>query len=255
MTPPLALLTDFGLADPWVGVMKGVILSVAPGLSLVDLAHEVPPGDVLAGALHLDAAVDFFPPDTLFLAVVDPGVGTARRALAARVGSWRFVLPDNGLLTAVLERHPLHAAWSAEDPAFHLSSPGRTFEGRDVFAPVAAWWMAGTDPARFGPAVADPIRIPMPRARRVPGGWEGEVLLLDRFGNAVTDLPAPPGAVARAAGVAFPVASTYGAVPAGASLAVEGSTGRLELAVNGGSAATIHGLVRGTPVRLEVPGT
>ncbi len=254
MNPPVALLTDFGHADPWVGVMKGVILGIAPGTALVDLVHEVPPGDVLCGAFHLDACVEAFPAETLFLAVVDPGVGTARRALAARVGHWRFVLPDNGLLSAVLERHPLHGAWSAEDPAFHLPSPGRTFHGRDVFAPVAAQWVAGTDPSRFGPAVTDPVRIPIPRARPLPGGWEGEVILVDRFGNAITNLPPPlPGSVARAAGVAFPSAPTYGAVPVGGRLAVAGSTGRLELSVHGASAAALHGLVRGTTVRLEAP--
>jgi len=255
VTPPVAILTDFGLDDPWVGVMKGVMLGLAPTLPLVDLTHGVPPGDVLAGALLLDAAVDFFPPDTLFLAVVDPGVGTARRALAAVVGRWRFVLPDNGLLSAVLERHPLLAAWSASDPTFHLPSPGRTFHGRDVFAPLAAAWASGVDPDRFGPPVPDPVRIPIPRAHPVAGGWEGEVLLVDRFGNAITNLPAPQGSLAHAAGVAFPVAPTYGAVAPGAPLAVAGSTGRLELSLRGGSAAARHGLARGTPVRLEVPDT
>jgi len=254
MRPVVALLTDFGLHDHYVGVMKGVILGIAPRVTLVDLVHEVPPGDVLAGALHLDAAVDSFPTETLFLAVVDPGVGTARRALAARVGPWRFVLPDNGLLSAVLDRHPLRGAWSAEDPSFHLPSPGRTFHGRDVFAPLAAWWVDGTDPSRFGPPIRDPVRIPIPRARPVSDGWEGEVLLVDRFGNAVTNLPAPPpGSTAHALAGVFPAASTYGAVAPGEPLAVTGSTGRLELSVSGGSAARVYGLARGTTVRLEVP--
>ncbi|MGH7397764.1 MAG: SAM hydrolase/SAM-dependent halogenase family protein, partial [Candidatus Rokuibacteriota bacterium] len=154
----ITLTTDFGLRDPFVGIMKGVLLSICPSARLVDLTHEVPPHDILAGGLALEAATPFFPPGTVHLAVVDPGVGSARRAIAVRAGGYHLVGPDNGLFTFALEG----AGWTAVSvtaPEYRLAEVGRTFHGRDIFAPAAAYLAAGVPLERLGPPVSDPERL------------------------------------------------------------------------------------------------
>jgi S-adenosylmethionine hydrolase len=209
--------------------MKGVILGIAPGAALVDLSHGVPAQDVRAAALHLDAAWRYFPAGTVFLCVVDPGVGTARRPLVARCEGRLFVAPDNGLLGLLpgAEFRELTARWG-------LPSPSRTFHGRDLFAPAAARLASGATFEEVGPPVLDATRLELPS----PRGDDGEVVHVDHFGNLVTNLPGRDAGIVEVAGHDAPVAATYGAVPAGALVTVTGSTGRLEVSLRDGSAAT-----------------
>src|SRR5712691_6438607 len=187
--PLVTLTTDFGLRDPFVGIMKGVILSICPTARLVDLTHEVEPQDILGGCLTLEAAVPFFPAGTVHLVVVDPGVGSARRAIALRTGGGYLVGPDNGVLTPAFER----SGWTAvalTAPEYRLPSVSRTFHGRDVFAPAAAYLAAGIPLERLGSTLTDPVRLPLPGCRLEGDALVGEVLAADRFGNLITSIPA-----------------------------------------------------------------
>jgi len=271
----LTLLTDFGTEDEYVGVMKGVILSIAPDVRLVDLSHQVPPQDIRRAALLLMNAVPYFPPDTVHLAVVDPGVGTARRPVAIRTPAGTFVGPDNGLFSWVLARVPEWTAVEIREPAYRLPLVSSTFHGRDVFAPAAAHLAAGLPLEKLGPRVEDPVWLPPPRLKIGDFAAEGEVLYADRFGNLVTSIgylqrekdamvlaPAfgPRGDwrlfSARAAGVVVGdvklrgIRQTYGEAAVGELLALVGSSGFLEIAVRQGSAAAALGAVPGTPVTL-----
>ena len=200
----ITLTTDFGLRDPFVGIMKGVVLSICPSARLVDLTHEIPPQDVLAGGLALEAAAPFFPAGTVHLAVVDPGVGTTRRAIAIRAGGFYLVGPDNGLFTFALDGD----GWTAvalTAPEYRLANVSRTFHGRDVFAPAAAYLASGVPLERLGPTVSDPERLRRPACRLEDGELVGEVLDADRFGNLRTSIPAArlveiPGAGGSCAG-------------------------------------------------------
>ncbi|MBI3629781.1 MAG: SAM-dependent chlorinase/fluorinase [Candidatus Rokubacteria bacterium] len=249
----ITLATDFGLRDPWVGTMKGVILSVTRDVHLVDLTHEIAPHDVLEGALALETAVPFFPEGTIHLAVVDPGVGGARRALVVAWGECCFVGPDNGLFTPFL----LAPGWRAfELTAAEYRRPevSRTFHGRDVFAPAAAYLALGVFPERFGAEVTDPVVLPWPAPRAVPGGLAGEVVHVDRFGNLITSIPA--GDVEAAAAVVvggreLPLVGAYAEIGRGAAAGLVGSSRRLEIAVREGSAAAALGIGRGAPVEVR----
>lgn len=265
MPPIIALLTDFGTRDHYAGALKGAILTVAPGAQVVDVTHEVPPHDVEAGAFALGAACSAFPAGTVFVAVVDPGVGSSRRGLAVEAGPHRFVGPDNGLLTAPLEAHPGARVHALADRRFWRCLVSATFHARDVFGPVAAHLALGVPIDALGPAVADAHRLPLAPVRALAGGeWEGTVIHVDRFGNLTTSITtrilegivaAGGGDPARVAvlmgGIVAPLVTAYSDVPAGAPCALVGSSGRLELAVNGGSAAALPGAARGVPVRVR----
>jgi hypothetical protein len=255
----ITLTSDFGVRDPFVGIMKGVILGLCPDARLVDLTHEIPPQDVLAGALALEAAVPFFPPGTVHLAVVDPGVGSARRPLAVAARGHLFVGPDNGLLTPALAE-PGWRAVRLEAPEYRLAAVSRTFHGRDIFAPAAAHLALGVSLYRLGPEVEDPVRVAIPRARLAAGAIEGEVIAEDRFGNLITSVTADLLAELRT-GAALSVElgdrrlggllGSYAEAPEGAAGAIIGSTGRLEIFVRNGSAAAALGAGRGTRVRVR----
>ena len=255
----LTLLTDFGLEDGTVGVMHGRVHALAPDVAIVDLSHAVPPQDVRAGAYLLERwAVDFEPP-VVHVAVVDPGVGTTRRALAAQDerGAW-YVGPDNGLLGVVAEscRRCLEL-----DPA--RVAPGRTpsatFHGRDLFAPAGALLARGEDPSSLGADAAPPRRLPPSRGRDEDGLW-ADVVWSDHFGNALTELPAAwlEGLRSEDADLVIECGDlvlrglhrTYGEVEPGAALAYVGSGGTLELAVREGDLRAAHGIVPGTRVRV-----
>ncbi len=273
----ITLTTDFGTADGYVGVMKGVMLSIAPGVRLVDLSHEVPPQDVRRAAFVLYTAVPFFPPDTVHLAVVDPGVGTDRRAIAVQVPQGFLVGPDNGLFTYVLAEAEEWRAVELRDPAYRLPQVSGTFHGRDIFAPAAAHLARGVPMERLGPPVPDPVLLPLPRLEVREDRLEGEVLYIDRFGNVVTSIgrlrwagnglvldaafrrAAPPlrlaaaGAVVKVGGrTIHGVRRTYGEVAVGESLALVGSTGFLEIAVRQGDAARTLGVRPGDPITLHL---
>jgi hypothetical protein len=255
----ITLTSDFGVRDPFVGIMKGVLLSICPSARLVDLTHEIPPQDVLAGGLALEAAAPFFPAGTVHLAVVDPGVGTARRAIAVRAGGSYLVGPDNGLFTFALEGDGWTAV-SLTAPEYRLAEVSRTFHGRDVFAPAAAYLASGVPLERLGPAVSDPVRLRLPGCRLEGGELLGEVLDADRFGNLLTSIPAArlteiPGAgglVLELAGhrLVGPVGA-YAEGGEGEPAVIVGSTGRLEIFVKAGSAQDHLDARRGAVVRVR----
>lgn len=253
--PAIAFLTDFGTRDHYVGAMKGAALAICPGATLVDITHEIDPQDVLGGALELSAAVPYFPPGTIFVAVVDPGVGSRRRALAVQAGAFRFVAPDNGLLTLALGGASAQIV-SLENPRYARGEVSRTFEARDRFAPAAAWLATGVPLAELGPVVGDPVLIEVPAPLRNGAALSGIVLRADRFGNLITNIDrstlerfAAGAALHAAIGprVGVPLVATY-AESTGDVCALVGSSGWLEIAVRGGSAAALVGAARGTPV-------
>lgn len=248
------LTTDFGAGSGYPAQVKGVLLSALPGARIVDVSHEVPRHDVLAGALLLEACLPWFPAGAVHLAVVDPGVGTARRALCVRDAGGRTLLaPDNGLATPFLG--PGAAAFAIE-PGRAVPAPrSSTFHGRDLFAPAAVFLARGGDPAALGPAVADPVRLPWPRAERRGAEVAGETLAADPFGNLVTsilaaDLEGVEVAAAEVGGRPARWVRTFGEGGAGELLVLAGSGGRVEVAVREGSAAAALGRVRGVAVRL-----
>jgi S-adenosylmethionine hydrolase len=252
----VTLLSDFGLDDPYVAQMKGVVLAINPAARLVDLTHGIPPQDILRGALALEAAYRYFPAGTVHVAVVDPGVGGARRPLAVQAEGHFFVGPDNGLLGFLFGRRGARAV-TLRNPAFHRPVVSRTFHGRDVFAPVAAYLSLGVPLRRLGPVVRDPVRLTWPRPRRTRGGVVGRVLLADRFGNLLTnlreaDLPGPGQAcVVEVAGARIEgLADTYSGRPPGALGALVDSSGRVEIFVREGSAQERLGIGPGALVRI-----
>jgi S-adenosylmethionine hydrolase len=263
--PVIALLTDFGLQDAYVGAMKGAILSVCPEATLVDVLHDVPAHDVAAGALALDGAYRHFPGGTLFVAVVDPGVGSARRPVALAAGRWLFVGPDNGLFTFVLEAHPAARVHLLANPLLFREPLSPVFHGRDLFGPAAGRIARGLPLEEVGPAVPDPVRLVHPPKLRLAGGWEGTVLHVDRFGNLTTnlleaDLAALGGRDLEGLEVtleaeAVPLVRSYTDVAPGAACALVGSSGRLEIAVHRGRADSLPGAGRGARVCVRRPGS
>lgn len=260
--PLVALLTDFGLRDHYVAAMKAVMLTVAPDLAFVDITHEIAPQDVLSGALELAACYRDFPPGTVFLAVVDPGVGSARPAIAARAGDHAFVAPDNGLLAPVLARAARPTIVELAEPRYARPTISRTFEGRDRFAPAAAWLARGTDLRALGPVRDGFARLELPEPRAGARAVEGEVVKVDRFGNLISNVGA--GWLERLAGDARllsvragghdvgRVVGTYGDVGPGALCALVGSSGYLEVAANGDNAARRLAAGRGTPILVTL---
>jgi S-adenosylmethionine hydrolase len=249
----VTLLTDFGLDDTYVGQVKGAILSVAPDATLIDLTHAVPPHDVLAGAFLLWSAVEPFPAGTIHLAVVDPGVGSERRAIALRVARGDvFVGPDNGLLVPALERQGgIRAAVELTEPAYWRAHASSTFHGRDIFGPVAGRLASDLPLEYLGRAVDD---VQRPFVLPPPHGLSGEVVHVDTYGNLVTNLPAhvlPEQFHVRIGSHRIPRAAHYAAVEPATLLALVGSTGLLEISARNASAAAITGAGRGTSVTVE----
>jgi S-adenosyl-L-methionine hydrolase (adenosine-forming) len=258
----IALITDFGLRDHYVGAVKGVMLSICPGAVLVDITHDVPAHDVTAGALALAAAYRFFPAGTVFLAVVDPGVGSSRQGLVLEAEGFRFVAPDNGLLGLVMGERP--RAYAVTSAALFREPVSATFHARDVFGPVAAHLAAGGDLAAAGPPLEDPVRLSWPAVRAVgPHELEATVVHVDHFGNLITSLgreelerlvqSAGAGAdvVVALGDAVLPLVQTYADVPEGEACALVGSGGWLEVAVNQGPAARLLGAGRGTAVHVR----
>jgi S-adenosylmethionine hydrolase len=256
----VTLLTDFGQRDYYVGAVKGTLLRLAPRARLVDLSHEIAPGDVEGAADLLAGAAPAFPEGTVHLAVVDPGVGSARRMVILEAGGHRFVAPDNGLLSPFLDGGQ---AWVVTRTDLFLRGPGATFHGRDRFAPIAAALVRGDHPAALGEPLPDPVRLALPAPRREPaaGGvvLHGRVVRVDRFGNLVTDLPAAwldaPGrraVVAEVAGRrAARLVSHYAELALGEAGLLVGSLDTLELALRDASLAAAWGVERGAAVRVE----
>jgi S-adenosylmethionine hydrolase len=248
--PVITLLTDFGTSDSYVAEMKGVLLSGAPEAVLVDVTHEIPPGDIRAGQFLLARAWSRFPTGSVHLAVVDPGVGSSRRAIAARHAGHGFVGPDNGLLTPILSGATVVAL-----PIPAGAAP--TFHGRDVFAPAAAALASGTALDTLGQPIADPVRMPPPEPEMRDGALVGAVVYVDRFGTLVTNLPAdrlsPAARVEIEGRDAGPIRRTFAEANRGALVALIGSGGTVEVAVRDGSAARMLGAGAGSAVRARLP--
>jgi S-adenosyl-L-methionine hydrolase (adenosine-forming) len=256
--PLIALLTDFGLRDHYVGTMKGVALGICPEASLVDISHDIAPQDVLGAALELADSYRYFPSGTIFLVVVDPGVGSTRQAIAAEAGHYRFVAPDNGVLSVVLDEvAPQHVVELTESK-YARPTISKTFEGRDRFAPAAAWLASGVQLPALGRRISSFVRVSVPRPRATDAGVDGEVLRVDRFGNLITNIDlvtlgsvSGPIAVRIGSHVIPQIVPTYVGAKPGEVCALVGSSDRLEVAVCGGSAAETLGLGRGAVVQLR----
>ncbi|MCC6317843.1 MAG: SAM-dependent chlorinase/fluorinase [Gemmatimonadaceae bacterium] len=244
MRPLITLLTDFGTADGYVAEMKGVLLSLCPEGNLVDLSHEIPPHDVELARLGVARYWRRFPAGTVHVVVVDPGVGTARAALAVASEGRYLVGPDNGVLSPALLVGDQQVVALPVGP-----SASRTFHGRDVFAPAAAALATGASLTSLGAPHASPVVRRTPESvRRDDGAIIGEVIAIDRFGNAITNLVGVRHGVVAAAGRPVPVRATYGDVAPGPPVALMGSSGLLEVALRDGNAASMLGLARGATV-------
>jgi S-adenosylmethionine hydrolase len=261
----ITLLTDFGSQDEFVGVMKGVILARYPTVQLVDLCHQIAPHDVLQAAHMLAAAYRYFPDGTLHVAVVDPGVGGARRILYAEAARQQFLAPDNGLLDIVARRAPVQHLRAVTCADLFLTHVGHTFHGRDIFAPVAAHLAAGGDPVRVGPECRPTDMRGLTTAEpcmSAAGAIHGQVVHCDRFGNLVTDVDRAllqrmlgadlyqPLRIRLNREIELPLVPAFASVPTGAPLAVIGSRATLEIAVNQGRACDLLRAAVGTPLRI-----
>ena len=256
--PVIALLTDFGTRDHYAGTMKGVALGICPDITFVDISHDVPPHDVVAGALELAAAYKYFPAGTIFLVVVDPGVGSMRRGIAADTGDYKFVAPDNGVLTAVFDEHAPKRVVELTERRYARPTVSRTFEGRDRFAPAAAWLAKGIELVALGRPAGATHRLDLPHATLDGDRIAGQVQRVDRFGNLITNIDRKT--FDRLAGaqleiqiggrVVSKVVSAYTDASPGELCALFGSTDHLEIAANGASAASDLDLGRGAPVQV-----
>jgi hypothetical protein len=259
--PLIALLSDFGTRDHYAGVMKGVILGICPDATLVDLSHELPAHDVAFAALELAAVYKYYPAGTIFLVVVDPGVGTARRGLAVEAGEWRFVAPVNGVLTAVFQDTPPKRVVELTERRYARPTVSRTFEGRDRFAPAAAFLARGVQLPAFGRTVTDYQLLALPQPAWIDGALHGAVVRIDRFGNVVTNLDrrscervteAQHGVQLTVGGQSIArLVSTYSDIAPGEIGALFGSTDHLECAAHASSAADRLGVQVGDPVELR----
>lgn len=259
----LSITTDFGLTNGFVGVMKGVIYAIAPDAKIVDISHLISAQNVLEGAYAMWRAVPFFPPGSVHVGVVDPGVGTQRRPIGARLGEQYFIAPDNGLLTPLIldaERDGLGMEFvHLDNPKFWLPKVSTTFHGRDIFAPTGAHLAAGVPLGELGTPILDPVRLELPRPEKAGTGWLAHVTIIDIFGNLTTDLPAEALAGRRDVLIRIHgheitgIVSSYGHREAGDLVAVVDSEDYIEIAVVNGSAAKTLGARVGDLVEVVFP--
>lgn len=252
MAAPIFFLSDFGLEDAFVGVVEAVMLGIAPDSRVVQLAHGIPPQDLRRAAHQLYQAVPYLPDGAVVLAVVDPGVGSARRAVAAETERHRFVAPDNGLLDLVFAREAANRLHAIESLSHRLATTSRTFDGRDVFGPAAAHLARGVPLSALGPELSPDDRVRLGVDIR-HGASSGEVLTFDRYGNAVTNVD-PRGASWEAVhvdGFEIPRGDHFASVRPGEAVALVGSSGLVELAVRDGDARAALGLREGARLELR----
>lgn len=266
MKRPIVILTDFGTADPFVGIMKGVIRKISPQTPIIDLTQDIPPGDIRKGAVTLWQSVDYFPDTCIFLVIIDPGVGTKRRAIILQTDNQIFIAPDNGVLSFIYGDKS--KAWEISNPKYALSNPGMTFHGRDIFAPAAAHASLGVLASKFGDMIIDLKLLEFPRLERTQADkLAGQILHSDRFGNILTSL----GKFTRSNhnelnfkpwinqinpfkihpnslklelsnGTLLPCVNTFADIPSNKCGVILGSTGLLEIAANRQSAANLLNL-------------
>jgi S-adenosylmethionine hydrolase len=250
-------MTDFGLADPFVGIMHGVVLCRCREARVVDLCHGIEPQSVLEARFWLERSYEWFPPGTIHVAVVDPGVGTDRRALVVEASGHRFVAPDNGLLEGIVTGDDSARVFAVDPARLRLQVTSRTFHGRDVFAPTAAELASGRASAEdVGPVVASMATLDAPVARDVEGGVEGRVVTIDRFGNLITNVEAAQAARLEAPVVVvgnheLPLVGTYGEASPGSLLALVNSFGTVEIAERNGNAGKTLGIGRGATLLVR----
>jgi S-adenosylmethionine hydrolase len=256
----ITLTTDFGLADPYVGIMKGVILGIAPSARIVDLTHQIKAFEISEAGFVIWQSWRYFPRGTVHVVVVDPGVGTLRRPILAEAGGHYFLAPDNGVLSMIFEEAP-HKVRAITAERYFLKPLSKTFHGRDVFAPVAARLLRGVSPARLGKLIRDYARLefykPVRSGKRI---WTGAVMRVDRFGNMITNfrfsefptIATRPFLLRVGLETITRFASTFADCPPGELAVLEGSTGYLEIVMNQDSAARRLGCGPGSPVELTV---
>jgi len=274
MNLPIVIMTDFGITDPFVGIMKGVLSNIARENAVIDLTHEIPPGDIQRGAVTLWQSVSFFPRGSIFLAVVDPGVGTLRRPVVLKTQEKFFVGPDNGLFTFLLGK--THQAWEIQNSEITLPNPGRTFHGRDIFAPAAGHLARGVPGSEFGESISDLKLISMPKLESpIFGEIDGQILHADRFGNLLTNLgiftPSTNGykfkpwigdiretivdlensTLYLSSEEKLPWASTFGDIPKSECAFILGSSGLLEIVSNQQKASELLQIKGGEFVKLK----
>jgi len=263
----ITLTTDFGLTEPYVGAMKGVIYSINPLAKITEITNSVQSFDVLDGALAISQAYHYFPKDTVHLVVVDPGVGGPRRPIIASIGQYTFVAPDNGVLSLVFEREERVTVRHVTSEYYFHHPVSNTFHGRDVFAPVAAYLSKGVDSSKFGEEISDYVRFVAPKPKAIAANsWKGIVLKTDKFGNLITnitpkDIPqifdGPTNAFKLTVGKVeiTKLRSNYAEGAPGEIFAILGSTGFLEISTNKGSASRMAGVDKGGEVAISITGT
>jgi S-adenosylmethionine hydrolase len=262
----VTLTTDFGLEDAYVGIVKGVVLTANPAVTIVDVTHNISPGDVDRAAYLLETAYGSFPHGSVHVAVVDPGVGSERRIIAVELNGHRFLAPDNGVLTGVLMEGGAGHAVSVENTRYFLSPVSRTFHGRDIFAPVAAHLSKGLGLEDLGPSIDFGSLVRLDRGGPVseaPHGIVGSVVAVDRFGNLITNIRKQDlsGIFGAADGSRLEIkvhgqtirglSSAYASVAPGEPLAILGSSGRVEISINGGNAGEVFGAGIGKEIRVD----
>ncbi len=258
--PIITLTTDFGYIDPFVGIMKGVILRITPDAQIVDLSHGIAPQDIRAAALTLAASVDNFPEGTIHVAVVDPGVGSERRPLLVESVDHYFVGPDNGVFSLALERNGSSRIVDLSNETYHLQPKSHTFHGRDVFAPVAAHLARGVSVGEFGAPLKDCVRLRWPPIDRAGESVLGEILYIDRFGNLFTNIRerdlmsvAPEKIRVRLGEINISgLSPNYAAGQNGGWIALINSWGLIEIAISKGSAESRTGAQIGDKVRIDL---
>jgi S-adenosyl-L-methionine hydrolase (adenosine-forming) len=260
----ITLTTDFGLADHFVGVMKGVILNINRGVEFVDLSHQVAAHDILDGAFLIAQSYRYFPPGTIHLVVVDPGVGSNRRPILAGAARHKFVAPDNGVLSFIYDCEPSCEVRHLTADRYFLKPVSNTFHGRDIFSPVAGWLSKGVEADKFGELITDYVRLAVPRPRRSPEGTlTGAILKVDNFGNLITNLrPQDVPELVSESPPAFTITvnqqtvtrlnTSYAAGGPSELFAILGSSGYLEISTNRGSAARVLNASPGSEVKLVV---
>jgi len=256
----ISLLTDFGLKDGYVGVMKGVIWGIAPQVQIADITHLIQPQNVLEGALALGRAAPYFPVDSVHVAVVDPGVGTARRPIAARLGAHYFVGPDNGLCTLLVAQARQAGGpvcfVHLDQPRYWLDEISNVFHGRDIFAPVAAHLVNGVPLESLGSPIDDPHLLNPPLPKRTARGWRGQVIVVDNFGNLSTnltgaDLAGMDNLVVHIAGREIHgLVKTFGERQPGELVALLGEAGDLTISIVNGDAASVLGVGAGELIEI-----
>jgi len=262
--PCITLITDFGTADHYAGTMKGVILNINPDVQVVDICHQIAPYDIFEAAYALIQSYRFFPPDTIHLVVVDPGVGTARRPILASAGHYRFVAPDNGVLSLLFGREENIRVWHITADHYFLNPVSHTFQGRDVFAPVAGWLSKGVGVEKFGDLISDYAQFTSPKPTRVGEKLvKGMTLKVDSFGNIITNITPedvtelfsenpPPFKIIINNQEITRLNLAYSMGKPSELFAIVGSSGFIEICTNRGSAAKILKANRGVEVGVII---